>query len=78
MPETPALHVPVVAELETIQARVEPKNGLATTEFWLTLAVLVAASVLLGLGKIDADQWMLVAGGSSGAYALARGLAKRS
>jgi hypothetical protein len=52
------------------------KPGLRTTEFWLTLAVIVAASVLLALGKIDQAAWLTAAGVSSGGYAISRGLAK--
>lgn len=55
----------------------EPRAGLQTTEFWLALAVVAAATVLCGLGKLDADQWSLVAGVNGAGYAIGRGLAKR-
>lgn len=50
--------------------------GYKTTEFYVTLAVVLAATVLCALGKLDADQWTLVAAGSGGSYAVSRGLAK--
>lgn len=71
-PAAPAIE-PVVTEVVT---EVPKFTGVYTTEFWLTVLTLVAASVLLGLDKIDAGQWMIVGGGSSGAYSLARGLSK--
>ena len=63
----------VAGELKTFT----PKPGYTTSEFALAVVVVLCASVLCGLGKIDADAWSLVAGGSSAGYAISRGLAKR-
>lgn len=52
------------------------KPGWQTTEFWLSLATLLCATVLIGLDKIDASVWAAAAGVSSVGYALSRGLAK--
>jgi hypothetical protein len=52
-------------------------DGMRTSEFWLTLAAIVAATAGLLLGKIDADLWAVVVTGGSGAYAISRGITKR-
>lgn len=52
-------------------------DGTRTSEFWISILVLVAATVLVAIGKLEADQWMIVATGSAGAYAISRGLAKK-
>lgn len=57
-----------------VHAQVKP--GYLTTEFWLTVLTAVAASVLLGVGRIDATVWTAVIGGMSGGYSLSRGIAK--
>lgn len=51
-------------------------RGVFTTEFWMSLVLIVCASVLVAIGRIDAEQWMLVAGVNGAGYALSRGLAK--
>lgn len=55
----------------------EPKSGWKTTEFGITITVVVAATVLRGFDKISDEMWGLAAGLNGGAYAIARGLAKR-
>lgn len=52
------------------------KPGYLTSEFWLTVLVVVAATVLRLTDDIDADAWMVVAGGATGLYNVSRGLAK--
>jgi hypothetical protein len=61
---------------ETTEPTVICKPGVRTTEFWVTIVVVAAASVLLGLDKIDQSAWLTAAGLSSGSYAVSRGLAK--
>lgn len=51
-------------------------NGLKTTEFWLSVLTIVAGTVALLTGNIDADKWIFVITGAAGAYNLSRGLAK--
>lgn len=55
----------------------EPKAGLQTTEFWLTAVVVICATVLCALGKLDATAWTGATGATSAGYAISRGLAKR-
>ena len=52
------------------------KTGLYTTEFWLSVLTLIAATVVLITNDIDAEQWVLVVTGAAGAYSVSRGLAK--
>lgn len=54
------------------------KSGYLTTEFWLAVAGVIAATVLLAANKIDSNLWVTVVTGSSGAYSLSRGIAKTS
>lgn len=51
-------------------------SGLKTSEFWLSIVTIIAATVVLVTGDIDADKWILVVTGAAGAYNLSRGLAK--
>lgn len=53
-------------------------GGIYTTEFWLTVLTVLCATALTVTGHLDADNWMLVATGATGAYAVSRGLAKKS
>jgi hypothetical protein len=50
--------------------------GVYTTEFWLSVLIVLCATVLLALDKVGADQWMIVAGANGVGYSLARGLSK--
>jgi hypothetical protein len=59
------------------EAEFEPKAGLASTEFWLTLLAVIAATILCATHSITADQWMTVTAGGTGAYAISRGIAKK-
>lgn len=52
------------------------KPGHLTTEFYLALAVAIAATVLCAMNKIDADLWSATVGVVSFGYSGARGLAK--
>jgi len=54
----------------------EAKPGWRTTEFALALAVLSCATVLIGLGKLDATAWGVAAGAVSAGYSHGRGKAK--
>lgn len=53
------------------------KPGYETSEFWLSFALLVAATALRLTGNIDADAWMVVAGGVGLGYPIGRGIAKK-
>lgn len=53
------------------------KEGIRTTEFWLSLGVIVCATILRALGEIDTAAWTTVAAGGSGVYAIARTVTKR-
>jgi len=54
----------------------DPRPGLRTTELILACVVVVSATVLLALGKLDATAWAAVASVASGAYSWSRGKAK--
>lgn len=58
------------------KARTE-EPGYKTSEFWLTLFAMIAATVLRALGEIDADAWMIVVGGGGLGYNINRALVKR-
>lgn len=62
------------APVETVQTIAKP--GYLTTEFWLTLAVVIAATVLRAMDSIDQAAWMAAAGIATGGYSVSRGLAK--
>ena len=50
-------------------------QGMKSTEFWLSLAAMVAATYL---AKSGADlQMILAVTGGAGAYSISRGIAKR-
>lgn len=52
------------------------KEGKQTTEFWLTLAVVVLATVLRFTHDIGENTWGLACGLQGAGYALSRGIAK--
>jgi hypothetical protein len=53
-------------------------EGMKSSEFWLAALTLVCVTVLLGLGKITAQDLGAILGltGSSLGYSVSRGLAK--
>lgn len=51
-------------------------SGLYTSEFWLSVLTIIAATIVLITGDIDADKWIYVVTGAAGAYSISRGLAK--
>lgn len=51
-------------------------EGVYTSEFWLTVLVIVAATVLRALGDISEDIWAIAIGVQGGAYSLSRGISK--
>lgn len=59
-----------------VAARSE-EPGYKTSEFWLTLVAMVAATVLRVLNDIDADAWMIVVGGSGVGYNINRAIVKK-
>jgi len=52
-------------------------SGMRSSEFWLTVLIFVAASVLLFTGKVTEGTWALVAGLQGGGYAISRGIKKQ-
>jgi len=48
--------------------------GWQSTEFWVSLAALVAGVVLVITGQGEIGQWIIAA--ATGGYSLSRGLAK--
>lgn len=54
------------------------KPGFKSTEFALTVLVLIGATVLAALGVLDPTAWAAAAGLSSGGYSLGRGRAKQA
>lgn len=65
---------PVSTEYAT--SGVTPKvPGYKTTEFWMSLATLVAGVVLVAIGKEEMGGVLVL--GSASAYTIARGVAKR-
>jgi len=52
------------------------KPGWQSTEFWFALAVLICATVLIALGKLDATAWGAAAAITSAGYSHGRGKAK--
>lgn len=57
-------------------SRETPKPGIYTTEFLVTVLVILAATVLMALDKIDASVWGLATGLPTTGYAVSRGIAK--
>lgn len=51
--------------------------GYKTSEFWLTVLLIVAATALRLTNGIDADAWMVVCAGGGVAYNFSRGIAKK-
>lgn len=58
--------------------RTEPKSGFLTSEFVLALTITVMASLLLLMGKLDADAWMLATGINGLGYTAGRTATKIS
>lgn len=52
-------------------------EGMRTSEFWMALAVLAAATILTLAGKLTDEQWTAFATVLAGSYGISRGLAKR-
>lgn len=75
--DDPRPFTPPVQLLEIEAAPPLPRSaGYRTTEFWLSAVVVIAATVLLAIDKIDPEAWMAVATGSAVGYPIGRGLAK--
>jgi len=51
------------------------KNGIQTSEFWIVIVGMVIMAILSGIGKLTPELIAAIAG-PTGAYALARGIAK--
>lgn len=51
--------------------------GIMTSEFWLTVAGIVAVLVLVLTDEIAGDVGATMIGGATGLYAVGRGIAKR-
>ena len=52
------------------------KVGTQTSEFWLSLAMLVAATFLVTLGKISGADWLGVSAVTTGVYTGSRAVVK--
>lgn len=52
--------------------------GAKTSEFWLTLGTIVAATILTALKVIGPEVWAAVVLGGSGAYTASRAVVKRN
>lgn len=66
----------VLEEAQAAKAVNAATPGTRTTEFWLAVAVIVAALVLTLASKISGDVGMGAIASAGGLYALSRGLAK--
>lgn len=53
-------------------------EGTRTSEFWIAVLVIVAATGLVFTGSLDADNWQWAVGLVASGYAISRGLAKNS
>lgn len=51
---------------------------MKTTEFWISVLVVVGTLALVLAGKVSADAWLSVAGVGSAGYAISRGIVKAS
>lgn len=52
------------------------KAGTSTTEFWMSIAIVLTATVLTAIGKLDSNSWGMIVGGLAGVYTMGRSLAK--
>ena len=53
-------------------------EGMKTSEFWLTLVLIIAATLLAWGGTITEQTWLLVSTGGAAGYSISRGLAKKT
>ena len=53
-----------------------PKAGTKTTEFWVSLVILVLAPIAFKYGFIDQTTLALLMGLTGGGYVISRGIAK--
>lgn len=51
--------------------------GMHTSEFWIAVLVILAATGLVVAGSLDADNWQWAVGLVASGYAISRGLAKQ-
>lgn len=52
------------------------KKGTKTSEFWMSIGVLVVATGMLFTNKITTQEWVNLVIGSNVGYALSRGMSK--
>lgn len=52
------------------------KEGPKTSEFWVSIAIIVSATILMALGSISEALWGDITKFVGGAYVVSRGLAK--
>lgn len=57
-------------------AQSEPKSGFFTSEFALSFAVIIAATVLRLTNNISDEMWALATGINAGGYTIARAVTK--
>lgn len=48
--------------------RTEPRSGFYSSEFFTTVAIIICATILRGLGSISDEMWGLVAFGQGAVY----------
>lgn len=53
-------------------------DGMKTSEFWITILIILCATGSLFFDKIDSQIWVTCLGFSGGGYAISRGLAKKA
>jgi len=54
-----------------------PKPGAKTTEFWISVGILVLSPVAFKFGFIDQETLTLLMGVATGGYLISRGIAKQ-
>ena len=52
------------------------KAGMYTSEFWISLAVLIACTFALAIDKLDSDTWAMMVSGIAGVYTIGRSVTK--
>lgn len=59
-----------------MKVEVKGTQGMKSSEFLVTIVIIVVGGVLCYFDKVTAEHFLQLAGGSGGAFALSRGIAK--